>query len=81
MGKTVTLIQHDCTHSFQLHKHTMKILLLAALIELPDDNDTETESAPVSIKPFSPDELLRRLMLEVRRNPEIWSDYGPIFQI
>ena len=61
----------------------MKILLLAALIELPDDNDTETESAPVPVTPFSPDELLRRLMLEVRegRNPEIWSDHGPIFQI
>ena len=61
----------------------MKILLLAALIELPD-NDTEPEPSPVpNPTPFSPDELLRRLMLEVRegRNPEIWSDYGPIFQI
>ena len=62
----------------------MKILLLAALIELPD-NDSENESAPVTIKPFSPDELLRRLIREVRegRNPDIWKEelHGPIFQV
>ncbi|MCL2623846.1 MAG: hypothetical protein FWD31_09285 [Planctomycetaceae bacterium] len=63
----------------------MKILLLAALIELPDDNDSENESAPVTSKPFSPDELLRRLIREVRegRNPDIWKEelHGPIFQV
>ena len=65
---------------------TMKILLLAALIELHDDGDTESETAPVPTppKPFSQDELIRRLLREVRegRNPNIWKEEprGPIFK-
>jgi len=62
----------------------MKILLLAAVIELPDDNDTEPEFSVVpNLTPFLPDELLRRLIREVRegRNPEIWNEHGPIFQV
>ena len=64
----------------------MKILLLAALIELPDGDDTESEAAPVPTppKPFSQDELIRRLLREVRegRNPDIWKEepYGSIFK-
>jgi len=64
----------------------MKVLLLAAIVEL-DDNDTETHSAPVP-RPTSPsslNELLRRLIREARegRNPDFWKEeqYGPILQI
>ena len=64
----------------------MKILLLAAIIELPDDDDLEPEFSCVpNPAPFSPDELVRRLIREVRegRNPDIWREepHGPIFQV
>ena len=63
----------------------MKILLLAAVIELPDGNDTEPEYPAVpNPTPLSPDEFLRRLLREVREvghNPEIWNEHGPIFQV
>jgi len=61
----------------------MKVMIFAAVIELPD-NDTKSDPALVpNPTPFSPDELLRRLIREARegRNPEIWSNYGPIFEV
>ena len=63
----------------------MKVMFLAAVIELPD-NDTKNDPAPVpKPTPFSPDELLRKLFLEAKtgRNPEIWSNFpnGPIFEV
>ena len=65
----------------------MKILLLAALIELDDDgDDTENESSPVPAPaPYSPDKLLQRLLREVRqgRKADIWKEepHGSFFQI
>ena len=63
----------------------MKVMIFAAVIELPDDYTKNDPTLVPKPRPFSPDELLRKLILEAKtgRNPEIWSNFpnGPIFEV
>ena len=63
----------------------MKVMFLAAVIELPDDDMKNDPTLVPNPTPFSPNELLRKLILEAKtgRNSEIRSEfpYGPIFEV